>query len=221
MASPFPGEGSRLCPNAGGVTGMWGQGRGWPHHCVPADICRWPRPERAAPWGKLGCCARTDLRSRKPRAAATATAGTGTWTGAARHAGGVGTSWRENGNGLSSLSGTVLPAPVSVIRATRGLRGGGGRRRRRPASTGPGRRRRPRGGPMCRTSLPFGEGGLELYVGLLPLNSPASSCDCTSLLHQRSSLFANSQVSKGNFHPDILIQHGAKVIVKMGAQKAG
>ena len=38
---------------------------------------------------------------------ATVTAGTGTWTGAARHAGGASAPWEESGNGLSSLSGTI------------------------------------------------------------------------------------------------------------------
>ena len=103
----FPAKGAGYVPTQGGMTDMWGQGRGWPHHCAAADILKWPRTERAVPWGKSRGCVDTDHQSGNPRASATATAGTETWTGAACHAGGAGAPWKESGNGLPSLRGTV------------------------------------------------------------------------------------------------------------------
>ena len=95
-------------PGGGGGDWYVGAGAG----VAPTTVCRQisvhgPVLKGRPRGGNSGGGAGTDLHSRNPRAAATVTAGTGTWTGAARHAGGAGAPWKESGNGLSSLSGTV------------------------------------------------------------------------------------------------------------------
>ena len=60
-------------------------------------------------------------------------------------------------------------------------------------------------------------GGPRLSARLLPLHSPATSCDRASLFCWRTGLLTDPQVSKRNFCPHIFVLKRARVIVKMGA----
>ena len=129
----------------------------------------------------------TDHHSRNPRALSTAMAGTGPQTGEARHAGGVDGPWKGSGDVLSSLSGTACVGSGLLV----SLEAGAGDDSAAPLPRGVGGGCA-QGRPMRGPSVPrIGEGGPRLSVGLLPLNSPTSPCNCTSLLYQHSSLLAD------------------------------